>query len=134
MMGGWVCRKVTLLAIVALAVTLTAATVATGAPTQDPNCTFNSGKTTCVTKEESFYLEPHALYQTNRLDPCVESNPVTVYQDQRVNVTTTTTTVYKGKSDKVLSSDPVVEETRVPLEVTPSEQYYLCADGTRKPA
>jgi hypothetical protein len=133
MMGGWVYRKVTLLVVV-VGVTLVAATIATGAPTQDPNCTFDNGKTTCVTTEESFYLEPVALYETNRLDPCVETNPVTVYQDQRVNVTTTTTTVYKGKSDNVISSDPVSKETRVPLVVTPSEQYYLCADGTRKPA
>lgn len=87
-------------------------------PVQDLNCTFEKGETTCITTEESFYTTSAWVYSTwvycGAYFTSERHNPQfkMFYQDWRTDITKTTTTVYRGKSNTILSSDTVTSESQ----------------------
>ena len=85
----------------ALAVALVvAAMVAPGAAAQEGTCTFQSGKTTCTQSVFLFYqfdrTELVAIWNGSYYDQYCDDYYYPVYE--------TTTTVYRGRSEKVLST------------------------------
>jgi hypothetical protein len=85
----------------ALAVALVvAAMVAPGAAAQEGDCTFQNGKTTCTQSVFLFYqfdrTELVAIWNGSYYDQYCDDYAYPVYE--------TTTTVYRGKSEKVLST------------------------------
>lgn len=117
-------KKLLVAIVVTLVVVLLVAPTAFAAkPAPDPNCSFDKGKTTCTeTKLVNSYYSTEQVGWTT--DDCGGLFPqrVPLLQDYRVDVYQTTTTVYKGKSDNVVSTDPKTSEDRSPV----GEPYPGC--------
>ena len=79
-------------------------------PAQDPNCSFENGKTTCVTTKETSYTTTREFGEAQRFCPGRGYVLVPLLRDYQTDVTETTTTVYRGKGNKVESSDTTTVE------------------------
>ncbi len=102
-------------------------------PASGPDCTFANGKTTCVTTEiTDYYIVRDYLKAVH--DPVLcppdpeigDTGPFVTIQNMRTDEITTTTTVYRGKSRHVLSSDTRTEESQ-PYPV--GKPYSMCFAG-----
>ncbi len=108
-------RKFLVVVVAALTLAMMMATVAfADKPAQDPNCTFEKGNTTCTTTEKTnSYITTKQVGTTYRY--CSSYwygyyKSVPVYQNYQTDVYETTTTVYKGKSDRVESTETTTSE------------------------
>jgi hypothetical protein len=81
-------------------------------PVQDPNCSFEKGNTTCTTTEKtgSYITTKTVGYGYAWCGPYLRFTPATSNQDYQTDVYETKTTVYKGKSDKVESTETTTSE------------------------
>ncbi len=135
-------KLVMLAAMLALVVALAVPAVAEVAekPVQDPNCSFEKGRTTCVKTElvdssttaevikfgaEGVFCATY-IYSNPRGAGAVRAfSRVYVYQDYRTDTYETTTTIYRGKSDIVKSEDKTTSQTTKPV----GDTYYLYYTG-----
>ncbi len=89
-------------------------------PVQDPNCSFEKGKTTCVTTKETSYFTTQQFDSVQRFCPGSGYKLVPLLHNYQTDVTETTTTVYRGKSNQVESTETTTSEVG-PYPVGP---YY----------
>jgi hypothetical protein len=78
-------------------------------PDPDWNCTYKKGKTTCVngpTLTNSYEGQEYAGISYERSCPTGGTQTVSLYDDFAYSEYTTITTVYAGRSDRVLSTHP----------------------------
>lgn len=106
-------------------------------PVEDPDCSFETGKTTCVKTElvdssttpvvvgfgaEGKLCEVYTQYSTGTQRSFFKAF---VYQDYQTDTYETTTTVYRGKSDIVESADKTTSQTTKPV----GDTYYRYYTG-----
>jgi len=114
-----------LFAVVALVAAVAAPSALAAKPTPDPNCTFEKGKTTCV---EDAITRTYEItdFDYSYTVGCGFLNAgtryVDVYDVYRADVYSKITTVYRGKTDTVLSTNTVYDRT---------EYTYLYSYETR---
>jgi hypothetical protein len=106
-------RKFLVIVVAALTSAMMMATVAFAEkPAQDPNCTFEKGNTTCTTTEKtnSYITTKTVGSQYKYCGYYYWYRSVPVYQNYQTDVYETTTTVYKGKGDRVESTETTTSE------------------------
>ena len=100
-------RMLLLFAVAALTAAFLAPAALAAKPVPDPGCTFEKGKTTCVSTILTSST-PQTLTSSTFGGPCGLFGFGTLetvrYREVQNNVYTTTTTVYRGKTDTVLST------------------------------
>lgn len=109
-------RMLLLFAVVALMAAVLAPTALAEKPVPDPDCTFEKGKTTCVKDVvTSTTYGTEVLSQYRQSCGFLSTRSVTVYGYYKYDHYSTVTTVYRGKTDTVLSTSSEFAYTRETL-------------------